>query len=106
MNIANEDKITLLEFLGYKPWIDAPLRYVTEKESILFADFNPLDISVLTKALDIIEKEGYITEIKKKGYYYCSIYKETSSIKTIYRFSNKREEAIFNAVLEYIKTNK
>lgn len=106
MIISTEDKIALLEFLGYKY-----LGWGRYKHQIYGTTtdnkINPLNISILTKALDIIEKTENTRILKtENSSYECSI---GTSIYGGYKHiseGNTREEAILKAILNYIKTTK
>lgn len=107
MTVTDKDKIALLEFLGY------------ETEGKLFKDvsdwwrdlyhFNPLDISILTKALDILIKTYNVFYIVSGGChpnsgctYSCEL--RFNNGKQVLFYTKSIEEAILKAILEYIKT--
>lgn len=108
MVVSNEDKIALLEFLEYKYLGWGRYRHqiygTTTDER-----FNPLNISILTKALDIIEKK-YSTmlsiDLNDKEEPYRQFIFDQEYNAWIGQEGNTREEAILKAVLEYIKTTK
>jgi hypothetical protein len=113
MVISNEDKILLLEALGYKYGHDFMNGFTFHAPNgetcITVENFNPLNIFILSELMDIVEEK-----------YSTSLDKDNDDIELPYKFTVwnekwerwiqgeaiKREEAILEAVLEYFKHNK
>lgn len=115
MTVSNKDKIALLEFLGWSKYTKSPkirggriVDYVTVYRDM--DKFNPLDISILIKALDIIEEDSSIVQIEYRNEriqpYSCFFINKEGKNNHVNGLGYTREEAILKAVLEYIKITK
>jgi hypothetical protein len=76
-------------------------------------DFNPLDMSILTKLMDIVEKTNMTpTSINfhpwsyPKPIYSCVIHFFEENRNEIHEFGETREKCILMALLKYFKQNK
>jgi hypothetical protein len=108
MEITNEDKIALLKHLGYKYGDVRRTLWSNGQKSgaITTEEFNPLDIVMLTKVLDIIEKGNYTTIESILTTKKCHIQSRKTGNVIAHGMGKTREEAILKAILEYIKQQK
>lgn len=118
MEITNEEKIALLKFLGYHKYAPNELQYshlwcklnIKDENdyatAIKFDEFNPLDISILTKAFDIISSKGVNYSIHHNSGLVDRKYEIAMQGLQYNQYGTTINEAILKAVLEYIKTNK
>lgn len=104
MEITNEDKKLLLEKLGYS----VEGNFFTKKNTQIgfVSSFNPLDISILSKLMDVVEKiyHTFIEYVPNDKVYTVQIDDEKDFY--IYKSGSTREEAILKAVLQYFKDQK
>ena len=113
MQITDQDKIILLERLGYFPVFVAeelwtiPGTIHKHKSQITIKEFNPLNLSVLLKLIQVVEKDGIawlITSKPREEEKYVFILM-SSNTKVFKGASNdKPEYAILEGLLKYFKS--